>query len=172
VSQIAPIITTVTQSYNMHIQGTVGCDVVYVLEERSVSILWAQDSFAMNIVAVHSSNRHILKDRHLHSRHRSLEKMKPNNGTTRRHTRRKPQPCLGVFRVLQNNKPHSMNTHTWRYSATLSGQSALDGDEYHVMSEMPNEERCDKNWHGCEITAEWDRRDDEWKVLLWFWEDN
>ena len=33
-----------------------------------------------------------------------------------------------------------MNTHTWRYSATLSGHSALDEDEWDVMSEMPNEE--------------------------------
>ena len=33
-----------------------------------------------------------------------------------------------------------MNTQTSRYSATLSGQSALDGDECDVMSEMPNED--------------------------------
>jgi hypothetical protein len=35
-----------------------------------------------------------------------------------------------------------MNTPTWRYSATLSGHSALDGDECDVMFEMPNEEQC------------------------------
>lgn len=97
--------------------------------------------FAMNIVAIQSSNSHIPKD-HLHSRRRSSEKMKPNNGITRHHIRRKPQSCLGVFRELQNNKPHSMTIHTRRYSATLSGHSALYGDECDVMSEMPNEEQC------------------------------
>jgi len=91
-------------------------------------------------ITVHSSNSHNLKDRYLHSTCHSSEMMKPNKGTTCRHTRRKPQSCLGVFRALQNNKRHSMNT--WRYSATLSGHSALDGDECDVMSEMPKEEHC------------------------------
>jgi hypothetical protein len=103
-----------------------------VLQERSVSTFRTQDSFAMNMAAVQSSNSHILKDRYLHSRRHSSEKTKPNNGATRRHTRRKPQSCLGVFRVLQNNKPHSTKTHTCMHSATLSGHSALDGDECDV----------------------------------------
>jgi hypothetical protein len=117
----------------------------YVFEECRVSIPRAKDCYATNMVIVHPPpppNSHILKDRNLHSRRRFSEKKRQNSGTTRSHTRRKPRSCLGVFRVLTNYKPHSMNTTTLRYSATLSPHSTLDGEECDVMSDMPNGEHC------------------------------